>query len=276
MSILTKLRNFLASALFLALASSADAVVLCNNAWFNTATSGTGTITSSGAVSGAQTMLACGLTDGQVTRYRVFDGAAWEVGFGTVGGTSTTLTRTVLESSNADAAISLSGTATVIIVPLNSELPSESTPIDSTLVPTADYFLVMEGGSVLERAIVSTQLTENFCVAFSDDIGTAITTGTAKVTFRMPYAFTLTGIRASLTGSSSSGAPIFDVNEAGTSIMTTNKLLIDVSELTSVTAATAATLTDTSLADDASMTVDVDTAGTGADGGKMCLIGYKT
>lgn len=117
--------------------------------------------------------------------------------------------------------------------------------------------------------------TESFCVAASDE-STAITTGTAKVTFRMPYAFTLTNIRGSLNTVSSSGSPLIDINEAGTSVATTNKLLIDVSEKTSVTAATAITLTDTSLADDAEMTIDIDTAGTGAKGLKVCLIGYQT
>lgn len=92
----------------------------------------------------------------------------------------------------------------------------------------------------------------------------------------MPYAFTLTGIRASINTVSSSGAPLIDVNEAGSTIMTTNKLLIDQSEKTSTTAATAATLTDTSLADDGEMTIDIDTAGTGAKGLKVCLIGYQT
>ena len=116
---------------------------------------------------------------------------------------------------------------------------------------------------------------ESFCVAASDE-STAITTGTAKVTFRMPYAFTLTDIRGSLNTVSSSGSPVIDVNEAGTTIMTTNKVLIDVSEKTSVTAVTAPTITDTSLADDAEMTIDIDTAGTGAKGLKICLIGYQT
>ena len=115
---------------------------------------------------------------------------------------------------------------------------------------------------------------EHICVAFGDET-TAITTGTAKFTFRMPYAFTLTDIRGSLTTVSSSGSPIFDVNETGTSIMTTNKILIDVSEKTSETAVTAATLTDTALADDAEITVDIDTAGTGATGPKLCLIGHQ-
>lgn len=123
--------------------------------------------------------------------------------------------------------------------------------------------------------ITCSHIVESLCVAASDET-TSITTGTAKVTFRMPYAFTLTNIRGSLNTVSSSGSPIIDVNEAGTTLMTANKVLIDVSELTSVTAVTAVTLTDTSLADDASMTIDVDTAGTGAKGLKICLIGYQT
>ena len=131
--------------------------------------------------------------------------------------------------------------------------------------------------SAASTAFVTTAVvnkTESFCFAISDET-TAMTTGTAKVTFRMPYAFTLTGIRGSLNTASSSGSPIWDVNEAGTSIMTTNKILIDASEKTSVTAVTAPTITDTALADDAEITADVDTAGTGAKGGKICLIGHQ-
>ena len=115
---------------------------------------------------------------------------------------------------------------------------------------------------------------EAFCVAASDET-TAITTGTAKVTFRMPYAFTLTAIRGSLNTVSSSGNPAFDVNEAGVSVFSTT-LTIDASEKTSTTAATAAVISDTSLADDAEMTIDIDTAGTGAKGAKICLIGRHT
>jgi hypothetical protein len=114
---------------------------------------------------------------------------------------------------------------------------------------------------------------EAFCVAISDET-TAITTGTAKVTFRMPYAFTLTAVRASLNTVSSSGAPAFDLNEGGASIFSTT-LTIDASEKTSTTAATAAVISDSALADDAEMTIDIDTAGTGAKGAKLCLIGHQ-
>lgn len=115
--------------------------------------------------------------------------------------------------------------------------------------------------------------TECIAIAVSDET-TAITTGTAKVTFRMPYAFTVTAVRASLSTASSSGLPTFDINESGTTILST-KLSIDANEKTSTTAATAAVISDTALADDAEITIDIDVAGTGAKGAKVYLIGYK-
>lgn len=115
--------------------------------------------------------------------------------------------------------------------------------------------------------------TEAFCVAAGDET-TAITTGTAKTTFRMPYAFVVTAVRASLTTTSSSGLPTFDINEGGTTIIST-KITIDVSELTSTTAVTPPVISDAALADDALMTIDFDVAGTGAAGPKLCLIGHQ-
>jgi hypothetical protein len=106
------------------------------------------------------------------------------------------------------------------------------------------------------------------------DETTALTTGTGKITFRMPHAMTVTGVRASLTTAQASGS-IFtvDINEAGTSILST-KLTIDNTEKTSTTAATAAVVSDTALADDAEITVDIDQIGDGtAKGLKVYLIG---
>jgi hypothetical protein len=110
-------------------------------------------------------------------------------------------------------------------------------------------------------------------IAVSDE-ETALTTGTAKVTFRMPFAMTLTAVRASLTTASTSGDPTFDINEGGSTILST-KLSIDANEKTSTTAATAAVISDTGLADDAEITIDIDTAGTGAKGAKVYLIGRR-
>lgn len=112
---------------------------------------------------------------------------------------------------------------------------------------------------------------ETLTFAVSDE-ATSLTTGTAKVTFRAPFAMTLTAIpRASLSTASSSGDVTVDINEAGTSVLGANKLSIDANEKTSVTAATPTTLADTAIADDAEITVDIDGAGTGAKGLKVTL-----
>lgn len=112
-------------------------------------------------------------------------------------------------------------------------------------------------------------------IACSDE-STAITAGTAKATFRVPYAMTLTGVRASLVGACATGTFTVDINEAGVSILST-KLTIDATEKTSASAAVAAVISDSALADDAEITVDVDDAGDGtAKGLKVWLIGTRT
>ena len=119
-------------------------------------------------------------------------------------------------------------------------------------------------------------VTESIIVAASDET-TALTTGSAKVTFRMPYAFTLTAVRASLTTAQASGS-IFtvDINEEGTTVLST-KLTIDNTEKTSTTASAAAVISDTALADDAEITIDIDQIGDGtAKGLKVYLIGYQS
>jgi len=117
--------------------------------------------------------------------------------------------------------------------------------------------------------------TEYLVLAASDE-STALTTGTGKVTFRMPYAFTVSAVRASLSTAQASGS-IFtvDINESGTTILST-KLTIDNTEKTSTTAATAPVISDTSLADDAEITIDIDQVGDGtAKGLKITLIGTR-
>lgn len=107
--------------------------------------------------------------------------------------------------------------------------------------------------------------------AISDE-STAITTGAAKLIARAPHKIRVTGVRASLSTASSSGNPAFDINESGSTILSTT-ITIDSSERTSVTAATPPVVSDTSIADDAELTFDIDTAGTGAKGAKITIIG---
>lgn len=112
-------------------------------------------------------------------------------------------------------------------------------------------------------------------VACSDE-STAITATGTKTTFRMPAAMTVTAVRASLTGATTTGTVTVDINEGGTTILST-KLTIDATEKTSTTAAAAAVISDAALADDAEITIDVDDVGDStATGLKVWLIGTRT
>ena len=94
----------------------------------------------------------------------------------------------------------------------------------------------------------------------------------------MPYSYTLDEVRASLTGAGgSSGTTTIDINEAGSTILST-KITIDYGDTTSVGASAAPVISDTSLADNAVMTIDIDALTGDADetGLKVYLIGNKT
>jgi len=117
--------------------------------------------------------------------------------------------------------------------------------------------------------------TTSFVVACSDET-TALTTGT-KVTMRMPFAFTLTAVRASLT-TAGTGANLVtvDIEQGGTTILSTN-ITIDATETTSTTATTPPVISTSALTDDASIDFDVDQIDSGgvSAGLKVYLIGYR-
>jgi hypothetical protein len=131
---------------------------------------------------------------------------------------------------------------------------------------------VNSGGTALEYA------GDPVLIQFAcSDETTALTTGTGKVTFRAPFAFTLTGVRASVN-TAPTGATLLtvDINEAGTTVLST-KLTFDASEKTTVTAATAAVISDSSIADDAEISIDIDAIGSTVAGAglKVTLIGNR-
>jgi len=131
-------------------------------------------------------------------------------------------------------------------------------------------------GSVV--AIDQTHLKQTIAIACGDEV-TATAAATAVVTFHMPYAFTLTGIKAGVTTAPVGSVLTVDLNEAGSTCLTT-KLTIDAGEKTSGTAATAPVIggAGPALADNALMTIDVDGVGSGTAGAglKVYLIGYAT
>lgn len=111
-------------------------------------------------------------------------------------------------------------------------------------------------------------------VACSDET-TAITTTGTKITFRMPFGMTVTEVRASLNSACATGTFTVDINEGGASILST-LLTIDATHKTSTTATTPAAISDSALADDAEITIDVDNVGDStATGLKVTLIGTE-
>ena len=113
-------------------------------------------------------------------------------------------------------------------------------------------------------------------VAVSDET-TDLTIGAGKTRFRAPFGMTIYQIpRASLNVASSSGEVVVDINAGGTSILGANKLSIDADEKTSTTAAVLTTLATTTISDDAEITIDIDSAGTGAKGLKVTLYFRRT
>ena len=134
---------------------------------------------------------------------------------------------------------------------------------------TTDTVQVGAGLTLSGGVLRSKSDTLAMIIAASDET-TALTEGTAKVTFRAPFAMTITGLRANVNTASTSGIPTIDINETNVSIFST-RITIDVNEKTSVTAATAAVISDSAIADDAEMTIDIDTAGTGTKGLKITI-----
>jgi hypothetical protein len=78
-------------------------------------TTGTGTFTLGGAVTGFQSFSVIG--NGNTTYYAIVGGSEWEVGLGTYTSSGTTLSRdTVLESSNSGSLVNFSaGTKSVFV-----------------------------------------------------------------------------------------------------------------------------------------------------------------
>lgn len=123
------------------------AIVVKDRVKETTSTTGTGTITLAGAVSGFQAFSAIG--DGNSTFYTIAGGGEWEVGIGTYTSSGTTLSRdTVLSSSNSGSLVNFSaGTKDVFVT-----YPSERT-------------ITGGGGGIGALVVNATTVTENYTIA---------------------------------------------------------------------------------------------------------------
>src|SRR5215204_5181277 len=100
--------------------------MLRNIARMTTATTGTGTITLGSAVSSFLTFALAGVQNAETVTYAIEDGANREIGRGVYTSSGTTLTRTVLKSTNSDTAISLSGSAVVFLTAAAEDIVTKS------------------------------------------------------------------------------------------------------------------------------------------------------
>tara|TARA_R100000479_G_scaffold171085_1_gene114280 strand:- start:51 stop:1409 length:1359 start_codon:yes stop_codon:yes gene_type:complete len=190
---------------------------------------------------------------GSDTEIMRFDGSTSTVGIGTA-------------SPDANAKLSVEGAISL------DEISAPTNTADrGQLYTNADNHLHFINGAGTDVKVTE----EVFIVALSDET-TDLTTGTAKASFNMPFAMTLTGVKANCTTAPVGSTIIVDINEAGSTILST-KLSIDASETTSTSAASAAVISDTALANDALITFDIDQIGssTAGKGLKVTLYGYR-
>ena len=159
-----------------------------------------------------------------------------------------------------------------------------ATDLESTDIATNDVIIysdssdtdIVKRGRVSDLPFSSKTASESFIMSASDAT-TDLTVGVIDDTFRTPYAFTLTGIRASLVTAATGAIFDVDVLENGTTILST-RVTLDSGEKTSTTAVTAPVISDSSLADDSEMSIEIKVIGSTIAGAglKVTLIGYKT
>ena len=155
-----------------------------------TATTGTGTLTLAGAVTGFQSFSSA-LSDGDTTYYAIFESSTgeWEVGLGTFTASGTTLARTtVLASSNTGSAVNLTaGSAEVFITQPagkaayfdgSGDLVLNQDPTSNLQAATKQYVDTIAAAGLHYHAPVRVQTTANLSATYdngSSGVGATLT-----------------------------------------------------------------------------------------------------
>ena len=118
--------------------------------------------------------------------------------------------------------------------------------------------------------------TTSFVVACSDETSD-LEVGDNAVQIRLPFQFELTDIIANVNDPSTGADINVQVQEDGVNIMSGVGITIDATETSSESSATQPTITDSTLAFNSIISVDIDQVGSGDTGNglKINLIGYR-
>jgi hypothetical protein len=198
-------------------------VTLVNRAKMTIVSTGTGTLTLGSAVDGFQNFGAAGVADGDMVRYVIEDGNAWEIGTGIYAAAGPSLTRSPSESSAGGARIPLSGAAVVFITATTADIVQ---PGDNITKLTNDAGYTANPGTVTSVAAAAG-------AGISVSGAPVTSSGTLTITNTAPHQPTnldLTGTGNSRTLTSSTGSnvtlPVVTTTNAGL-MATGDKLKLD-------------------------------------------------
>ena len=211
----------------------------------------TGQITENIVISGSFVVTGSSIVTGGITS-SLFGTSSWAV---TASHALNAKTASYATNALTAATATFAATASVVNYITSSSIATSAT--SASYAATASY-------------IAST---EYLIIPISDEIN-SLTTGSSKVTFYWPYSGTLLDVRATLSTTASTQPVIVDININDSSILST-KLSIDVGEYTSVTAATASVISNSTIVDNSKCTIDIDQVGI-SNTGKGLKVHFKT
>ena len=183
------------------------ALVVADRVWETTSTSGTGTLTLSGAVSGYQTFAIIG--NGNTTYYTITNGTDWEVGIGTYTSSGTTLSRdTVLSSSSGGSKITVTPGSFVFC-----DYPASKAVYEDESGNVTGY--PISGGTINGTTIGATTPSTVNATTITGQTARVNGTGQNLLTNTVSLATTWTQTNIAVTGSQSDpfgGSSAFSIN----------------------------------------------------------------